>query len=115
MAETTYFCQGGRRIEIAQDESAITIHADDVAEATEPAQEAGVTLRAPQAAAPGLVRAEVVGDSETAVDKLRADDNVIHHVYRDRRTQDSEYLITESFFIKFKPDTPDSRIREYVA
>jgi subtilisin-like proprotein convertase family protein/subtilisin family serine protease len=115
MAETTYFWQGGRRIEVRPDDSAITIHADDVTAATEAAAEAGVALRAPQSAAPGLVQAEVVGDRDTAMSKLRADDNVIHHVYRDRLTRESEFLITESFFIKFKPDTPDARIREYVA
>src|SRR5262245_27021741 len=99
MAETTYFWQGGRRIEVSPDESAITIHAADVPAAAAAAAAAGVTLRAPERAAPGLVRAEVVGDRETAVNKLRADDNVIHHVYRDRRTPESEYLITESFFV----------------
>ncbi|HEY1188477.1 MAG TPA: S8 family serine peptidase, partial [Gemmata sp.] len=115
MAETTYFWQGGRRIEVSRDESAITIHADDVAGAAEAATAAGVELRAAERAAPGLVRASVVGDRDTGVNKLRADDHVIHHVYRDRQAQGGEYLITESFFIKFKPDTPDSRIREYVA
>src|SRR5262245_48898877 len=115
MAETTYFWQGGRRIEVSPDDSAITIHAADVPTAAAAAAEAGVAIRAPLSAAPGLVRAEVVGDRDAAVDRLRADSNVIHHVYRDRETRENEYLITESFFIKFKPDTPESRIREYVA
>lgn len=115
MAETTYFWQGGRRIEVAQDDNAITIHADDVPAAAEAAAAAGVALRAPRRAAPGLVRAEVVGDRDAAVDRLRADDRVIHHVYRDRQARGDEYLITESFFVKFKPDTPDTRVREYVA
>jgi subtilisin family serine protease len=115
MAETTYFWQGGRRIEVEQDDSAITLHADDVPAATEAAAEAGVTLRAPQSAAPGLVRAEVVGDRDDAMSRLRADNKVVHHIYRDRDAPDGDYLITESFFIKFKPDTPDSRIRQFVA
>jgi len=41
--------------------------------------------------------------------------NVVHHVYRDQQTGESEYLITESFFIKFKQDTPENRILEYPA
>ncbi len=115
MNETTYFWQGGQRIDISQDSSAITIHADDVPAAAAAAASAGVTLRAPQMAAPGLVRAEVVGERESAVGRLRADDNVIHHVYRDRQAQDNEYLITESFFVKFKEPTPENRIAEYLA
>lgn len=115
MNETTYFWQGGQRIDITQDASAITIHADDVPAAAAAATGAGVTLRAPQLAAPGLVRAEVVGEREAAVGRLRADDNVIHHVYRDRQGQENEYLITESFFIKFKAATPENRIGEYLA
>ena len=49
------------------------------------------------------------------MERLWADDNVVHHVYRDRQAPASEYLITETFFIKFKSDTPDSRIREYLS
>jgi subtilisin-like proprotein convertase family protein/subtilisin family serine protease len=41
--------------------------------------------------------------------------NVVHHFYRDQQTGESEYLITESFFIKFKQDTPENRILEYLA
>ena len=43
---------------------------------------------------PAELRADVV-------DRLRAEDNVVHHVYRDQQTGESEYLITQSFFIKF--------------
>jgi subtilisin-like proprotein convertase family protein len=47
--------------------------------------------------------------------RLRTGRNVVHHVYRDRQAPESEYLITESFFIKFKDGTPEERIREYFA
>jgi len=60
------------------------------------------------------VRAAVVGDRDGSVDRLRAQNNVVHHVYRDQRSPDAEYLITESFFVKFKDGTPDERIREYL-
>lgn len=42
MSETTYFWQGGRKIEIQKDDSAITIHADDEVEARAAAARAGV-------------------------------------------------------------------------
>jgi subtilisin-like proprotein convertase family protein/subtilisin family serine protease len=115
MAETTYFWQGGRKIEVQKDAAAVTIHADSEAEARSAATRAGVELRAVAPAAPGLVQAEVAGERDASVDRLRADRNVVHHVYRDRQGADNEYLITETFFIKFKPNTPEDRIQAYFA
>jgi subtilisin-like proprotein convertase family protein/subtilisin family serine protease len=113
--ETTYFWQGGRRIEVAQDATDVTIHAENEADARTAASRAGVQLGAIRAAAPGLVHATVAGDRDASMSRLRSDDNVVHHVYRDRANPDTEYLITESFFIKFKAGTPEERIREYFA
>lgn len=115
MTETNYFWQGGRKIEIQQDAAAVTIHAKNAAEAESAAERAGVELREATAAGPGLVQAEVVGDRDRSMERLRADDNVVHHVYRDRKAAEGEYLITESFFIKFKEGTPEHRIRDYFA
>lgn len=114
MSETNYFRQGGRKIEVQKDDSAITIHVGNEAEAHRAAERAGVELRVTESVAPGLVRATIVGDRERSVNQLRAAANVVHHVYRDQQTGESEYLITESFFIKFKPDTPENRILEYL-
>jgi hypothetical protein len=114
MSETTYFWQGGRKIEVQEDDTAVTIHADNEAQARSTAARAGVELRATEAAAPGLVRAQIVGDRDNAMSRLRAEHNVVHHIYRDRQAPGNEYLITESFFIKFKPGTPEHRIREYI-
>ena len=36
-------------------------------------------------------------------------------MYRDSASRETEYLITESFFIKFKDGTPLDRIRDYFA
>ncbi len=113
MSQSNYFWQGGRKIEIKKDNSGITIHADNVSEAHQAANEAGVDLIETESIAPGLVRANIIGDREQSVDKLRTQNNILHHVYRDQKSGQSEYLITESFFIKFKPDTPDNRILEY--
>jgi subtilisin family serine protease len=115
MSETTYFWQGGRKIEVRQDDAAVTIHADNAEAAQSTAARAGVELRGAEAAAPGLIRAQIVGDRDHSISRLRAEHNVVHHIYRDRHAPENEYLITESFFIKFKPETPDHRIREYFA
>lgn len=115
MAETSFFWQGGRKIEVEQDAAEVTIQAASEEEAHAAAARAGVELAAAEPAAPGLVHARVVGDRDESMKRLRAADNVVHHVYRDRETQGSEYLITESFFIKFKDGTPDHGIREYLA
>ena len=72
MAETTYFWQGGRKIEVRQDDAAVTIHADSPVDANVAAAEAGVDLRGVEAAAPGLMRAEIAGNRDDAMDKLRA-------------------------------------------
>jgi subtilisin-like proprotein convertase family protein len=115
MAETNYFWQGGRRIEIERDEAAVTIQAENESEARTRAARAGVDLAATEEAAPGLIEARISGDRDRSIDKLRADSNVVHHIYRNREAPESEYLITETFFVKFKDDTPEPRIREYFA
>lgn len=115
MSETSYFWQGGRKIEVRQDAAAVTIHAADEEAARAAAARAGVELTAAKTAAPGLVEARVLGDRDHSMHRLRSERNVVHHVYRDRREPDSEVLITESFFVKFKAGTPAQRIREYFA
>ena len=121
MSGTTYFWQGGRKIAIEKDPSAITLQVASEAAAQAAASRAGVALGAVRAATPNLMRATVNDDRDAAVAKLRAQNQVVHHVYRDapsegRRTTDAgEYLITDSFFVKFKPDTPAQRITDYFA
>ena len=115
MSDTKYFWQGGRKIEIQKDDSVITIHANSQEDAHKVAERAGIELREAEPVAPGLVRATIVGDREKSINRLRTRDNVVHHVYRDQQTSESEYLITDSFFIKFKSDTPENRILEYFA
>jgi subtilisin family serine protease len=114
MAGTDYLWQGGRKIAIRKHDDAITIHAQDEADAQGAAARAGVQLRELKPATRGIVRANVVGDREAAVERLRAQQKVVHHVYRDARDTGSEYLVTESFFLKFKDGTPVERIREYL-
>lgn len=113
MAEIPYFWQGGRRIDIRKDDAAITVQAGNETEALDAAARAGVQITALRSATPGLVRATVVGDRESTVDKLRGE-TVVHHVYRDAHDADGEYLITESFFLRFKPQTPPERIADFL-
>lgn len=116
MAETTYFWQGGRKIDVRKDNAAITIRADSAQQAHEAAARAGVSLAWAEPVAPGLVRATVPDtERERTVGAMRANNNIVHHVYRDRSSGESEYLITESFFVKFKPETPEARMRELLA
>ena len=54
MSTTSYFWQGGRKIEIEQDATEVTFHADSPEAAAEAAERAGVAIRRPRMAAPGL-------------------------------------------------------------
>ena len=115
MAEPIYFWQGGRRIEVKEDETDVTIQAENEAAARHVASRAGVELGATRTAAPGLVHATVAGNRDTSMTRLRTDRNVVHHVYRDATSPANEYLITETFFIKFKDGTSEERMRAYFA
>jgi len=112
MTDTTHCWQGGRRITLHQDDCAITLHAASEADAQNAAARAGVHLHALHQATPSLMRASVVGDRDGAMNRLRAQGRVVHHVYRN--AQQGELLITESFFIQFKAQTPELRIREFL-
>jgi len=112
MSDTNFFWQGGRKIEIKKDAAQVTIQAPNTAAAAALATRAGVTLRFLEPVAPGMMRAEIQGDRETSVDRLRQEE-VTHHVYRATEHPEQEILITESFFIKFKPETPEDRILAY--
>jgi len=113
VSETNYFWQGGRKIFIQKDAAEVTVQAADAAEVQAAAERAGVEIRALSPAAPGLMRVEVAGDRENAVSRLR-DERVVHHVYRGQEDPQQDYLITDSYFVKFKPETPDSRILAYI-
>jgi len=114
MSETKFIWQGGRKIEVEPDPTQVTIHAPDETTARNAANAAGVTPRQLRGVASGLVRAELV-DRDRDIDKLRAHQQVVHHVYRATKAPDSEFLITESFFLKFKPGTPADKITAYLA
>ncbi len=116
MAESNHFWQGGRKIPIKKDERAITIHATSEANAQAAADRAGVRLESVEPTSPGLVRATLAQDREDAVTKLRAQHNVVHHVYRRAGApDDSEYLVTEAFFLKFKSGTPAKAVTDFLA
>ncbi|QPF73000.1 S8 family serine peptidase [Roseateles sp. DAIF2] len=124
---TSYFWQGGRKIPIRKDAATITIQASSESAALEAAGRAGVQVDALHSATPALVRLTLPrAETETSVNRLRAQREVVHHVYRaapQGSTQPEsepadeggdEYLITESFFLKFKPGTAPQRIQDHL-
>ncbi len=114
MTTNQYFWQGGRKIPIEQTESEITLHATNVETAQSAARRAGVLLEDVEKVGPNLVRATVADDRDRSMAQLRQADNVVHHTYRTPGETDSEYLITDSFFLKFKPDTSPQAIDEFL-
>jgi subtilisin-like proprotein convertase family protein len=109
-----YFWQGGRKIEIEQTESDITLQVPNVQTAETVAKELGIGLESTTQVGPGLVRASLAGDRDQSMANLRAAEQIIHHVYRTPGETDSEYLITDSFFVKFRPETPAQDIQEFL-
>ncbi len=107
-----YFMQGGRRIEVEEDDAAVTIHASSADSARSIAAMTHVGLSDAREAAPGLVRARLTDPRDEAMERLRKL-RVVHHVYRDARSQETEYLITDTFYIKFKIGVPRERIADY--
>ena len=115
MSTNDYFWQGGRKIPIERTQHDITIQAPDLNIAQAAANQAGVSLEKLDLVGSNLIRATVVGDRDRSMGQLRqSDNNVVHHVYRTPGQADSEYLITDSFFIKFKPQTSRQTIDEFL-
>jgi subtilisin family serine protease len=109
---TIYFMQGGQRIEVEEDDAAVTIHASSADSARNVAAMTRVGLSDAREAAPGLVRARLLGSRDESMERLRKQ-RVVHHVYRDAKNRDAEYLITDTFYIKFKSGVPRERIADY--
>lgn len=109
-----YFWQGGRRIPIEQTESEITLQVPDVETAQSVADEAGVSLEEMAQVGPDLIRATVADDRDRSMAQLRESNNVVHHIYRTPGQPDSEYIITDTFFIKFKPEALWQTIQEFL-
>jgi subtilisin-like proprotein convertase family protein/subtilisin family serine protease len=114
MSTNNYFWQGGRKILIEQKESEITLHAADVETAQMAADQAGVSLEQLDQVGPELIRASVSSDRNGSMTQLRQSGSVVHHVYQTPGETDSEYLITDTFFIRFKPATPAQTIDQYI-
>ena len=113
MAETNYLWQGGRRIEIEADPAAVTIQVPSEQEARAAARSLGVSARNVRRAGPDLMRAELA-DRDAAMARLRAGDQIVHHVYRAANQGGAEFLVSETFFLKFKPETTDAFISQYL-
>ncbi len=113
MSGTHYYFQGGRRIEIEHAGNLTAIHAATVDEVLDAATRAGVGVRSPQIAAPGLVTLEIPEDRDGAMEKLRAT-HVMHHVYCTKGQPADTILITDTFFLKFKDETDQREIDRFL-
>jgi subtilisin-like proprotein convertase family protein len=114
MSTSTYFWQGGRRIPIEPTETDITLHAPDLETVRTAADQAEVSLENLAQVSPDLVRATIGADRNRSMAQLRQSGNILHHVYRTPGQADSEYLITDTFFIKFKPGTTSETITQFI-
>src|SRR6516162_7396392 len=110
---TNYFWQGGKRVEVEQASAAVTVQAASVAAAAGAAAAAGVAVQQLAAVRPGLVRATVEGKRDESMAALR-DEAVVHHVYHTPDHPAGEYLITDSFYVKFKKGTSDASVRDFL-
>ena len=113
MSGTTYFWQGGRKIEITHAGNSATIEVEDVAQAERALSRAGVEATAVHQIGPGLVRVELDKDRDAAMDALRQA-NCVHHVYCTKGHSDNEIVDSGGFFLKFKKDASDDSIRQFL-
>jgi len=108
-----YFWQDGEKVYFEEAGNEITIHADNEQTARDLGYRSGVELESVEQVAPTLVRARVPKDRDRGMARLR-EEGVVHHVYRPPGETDAEYLITDTFFIKFQTDTPARTIQQYL-
>lgn len=114
MSTNNYFWQGGRKIAIKHTESDITLQAPNIEAAKAEAVKAGVSLENMVQVGSNLVRATAPADRNSLMSQLRKSGTIVHHIYRTPGQPDSRYLITDTFFVKFKPETTAQTIEQYI-
>ncbi len=114
MSTNNYFWQGGRKIVIEPTEHEITLQAPTLEAAKAEAAKAGVFLKNLTQVGSDLVRATEEAERNHLMAQLRQSGTVVHHVYRTPGQPDSQYLITDTFFVKFEPKTPSQTIEQYI-
>ena len=112
--EVSFYWQGGRKILIETTDAEATVQADSVREVQEVAGRAAGDVDAAQDLGSGLVKVRLAGDRDQAMERLRRN-RVVHHVYHLQGQPDAEVLINDTFFIRFKPDTPYPEVSRFVA
>ncbi|MCP3995441.1 MAG: S8 family serine peptidase [bacterium] len=113
MANTTYYWQGGRKIEIEYAGNVTTIQAEEVEDVERAASDAGIEIKEAKTISPSLVRVEIARDRDYAMDALRKT-YVVHHVYATKGQPDNEILITDTFFLKFRENTSKREINDFL-
>ncbi|NEQ73958.1 MAG: S8 family serine peptidase [Okeania sp. SIO2C9] len=113
MINNNYLWQGGRKIAIEHTERDITLQAPNIEAAKAEASKARLSLENMAQVSSNLVRATAGTDRNGLMDQLRQSGTVVHHVYRTPGQPDSQYLISDTFFVKFKPETTAQTIEQY--
>lgn len=114
MTSNNYFWQGGRKIALEHTASDITLQAANIEAAKTEAGKAGVSLENMAQVGSNLIRATARADRNGLMARLRQSGIVVHHVYQTPGQPNSQYLITDTFFVKFTPETTAQTIEQYI-
>ena len=114
MSTNNYFWQGGRKVTIEHTASDITLQAANIEAANTEAGKAGVSLENMAQVGSNLIRATARADRNGLMARLRQSGIVVHHVYQTPGQPNSQYLITDTFFVKFTPETTAQTIEQYI-
>jgi len=108
-----YIWQGGKKVQVVSSSTGVTIQAPNERVAKELALEAGVQVEGVAKVSDGLIAAKLPVDRDAGMRKLR-EEVVVHHVYHAPDEPANEYLITDTFYIKFRDGTTRQAIDHYM-
>jgi subtilisin family serine protease len=114
MSDHDYFWQGGRKIAIEHTESEITLKAPSLETAQAQANQAGVYLENMTQVSSNLISATIGANRNALMAQLRQTGTIVHHIYQTPGQPNSQYLITDTFFIKFTSETSTDTIEQYL-
>ncbi|WP_434041089.1 MULTISPECIES: S8 family serine peptidase [Sorangium] len=106
-----HFWQGGNKISIEKKDDTAVLRAPDVESAFRAAEKARVNIGSLKSLGGGLVKLQIRSELDDAMARLRTD-HVVHHLYHTAGQPEDEVIITDTFYLKFKPGTGDERIAQ---
>ena len=113
MSNTSYYWQGGRKLEIQADPEWMIMESPDVDEAIETLESVNVTPMTMVSMGRGLVKARVRRLDE-AMDEVRRT-TVTHHVYAHADDPSMRIIPTDTFFLRFKKGVTAEQVSAYLA